>query len=331
MRGSGKRIAVVVPAHNEETQIAKVIETMPDWVDHIVVVDDVSTDKTCEVVEGLSTERVELVRHESNKGVGAAITTGYYRALEAGADAIAVMAGDGQMPPDELAGLVDPVISGVCDYSKANRLSSGEAWKLIPHKRYLGNAALTFLTKIASGYYRTTDSQTGYTVISAKMLKRIDLDSMYPRYGYPNDILVRLNVEDARVLDVPSHPVYDVGEKSGLKIQKVLFTISWLLFKRFWWRMAVKHVVRDFHPLILFYVLGLLLLTFGLVAGACLIAAYAIGRHPAGATAVLVSLAVNSGLTLTMFGMLFDFENNRRLSVDYRDAKKESNSEAVPE
>jgi glycosyltransferase involved in cell wall biosynthesis len=317
----GKRIAVVVPAYQEETQIGGVIETMPDWVDHVLIVDDCSPDRTADIVrEHLDAANgsgaVELIVHEKNQGVGAAIGTGYQRSLELGADVAVVMAGDGQMPPGELPDIVRPVTQGRCEYSKANRLVTGEAWELIPRKRYLGNAALSFMTKIASGYYRVADSQTGYTAISADALRRINLDAMYPRYGYPNDMLVRLNVIRARVIDVPSVPVYDVGEVSGLKIQKALFTMSWLLFKRFWWRLWNLYVVRDFHPLMLFYVLGIVMLTLGLVSGIAVTALVAGDGELSGPTAVLISVLVQSGLLLVLFGMLFDFEHNRSLTPD---------------
>lgn len=312
-----KRIIVVVPAHDEQTQIGTVLSTMPDFVDHVIVVDDHSGDDTAANVRShiKGDPRVELIVHGTNQGVGAAISTGYRRALELGGDVVAVMAGDGQMPPDELAGIVDPVALGECEYAKANRLASGEAWNVIPHRRFLGNAALTLMTKIASGYYGVTDSQTGFTAIDRATLEALNLDALYPRYGYPNDVLVRLNVLGARVLDVPSRPVYGVGEVSGLKISRVMFTISWLLLRRFWWRMGSRYVVRDFHPLVLFYTLGIFLLTVGVLGEVGLVAALGFGRHPTVGTAVLVSLAVSTGLLLVLFGMLFDFEANQELGT----------------
>ncbi len=317
MRG-GKRIGVVVPAFKEETQITTVVETMPDFVDDIIVVDDCSPDDTAKVTRALQADHptLRLIVHEENQGVGAAITTGYLDAIERGCEVIAVMAGDGQMPPDELSGICDPVISGEAEYAKANRLIAGEAWELIPRKRYLGNAVLSFLTKVASGYYNVVDSQTGYTAISAEALKAIDLKAMYPRYGYPNDMLVRLNVARARVRDVPSRPVYGVGEQSKLKVRKVLFTMSWLLLRRFWWRMGSLYIIRDFHPLVLFYTLGAFLAFWGLVLGLVVTGIWIAGGEVTGATAVLVSLLLQSGLLLTLFGMLFDFQHNRHLNPD---------------
>jgi glycosyltransferase involved in cell wall biosynthesis len=316
----GSSIAVVVPCYREETQIRGVIETMPSFVDRIIIVDDRSPDATADVVRDcMKTDaRVELLVHEENRGVGAGIATGYKRALELGMDVAVVMAGDGQMPPNELPDIVRPVTSGQADYSKANRLVVDNAWDTIPRKRFLGNAMLSLLTKIASGYYQVADSQTGYTAISADMLRRLDLDAMYPRYGYPNDMLVRLNVLRARVVDVASVPVYDVGEVSGLKIRRVLFTMSWLLLKRFVWRLWKLYVVRDFHPLVMFYVLGMVLFAVGFV-GAATLAILAIGDGVvSGASAVAASILLQSGLLLTLFGMLFDFEHNRPLVSESR-------------
>lgn len=316
----GSSIAVVVPCFREETQIRGVIETMPAFVDRIIVVDDRSPDGTADVVRDCmrSHPNVELLVHEENRGVGAGIATGYKRALELDMDVAVVMAGDGQMPPNELADIVRPVTSGHADYAKANRLVVEQAWATIPRKRFLGNAMLSLLTKVASGYYQVADSQTGYTAITATMLRRLDLDAMYPRYGYPNDMLVRLNVLRARVVDVASVPVYDVGEVSGLRIRRVLFTMSWLLLKRFFWRLWKLYVVRDFHPLVLFYALGMLMLGAGVLASVVLGAlAYGEGTV-SGASAVAASILLQSGLLLTLFGMLFDFEHNRPLVGESR-------------
>ena len=199
-----------------------------------------------------------MLRHEGNEGVGAAIVTGYRRARDDGMDVTAVMAADNQMPADELEAIVAPVARGEVDYAKANRLVSGEAWELIPRTRYLGNAMLSLFTKIASGYWHVADSQTGFTAVSRGMLERLDLDRIYRRYGFPNDMLVHLNVWNARVRDVPSRPVYGVGERSGIKLRSVVPRISWLLVKAFFWRLREKYVIRDFHPLVFFYAFGLL-------------------------------------------------------------------------
>ena len=181
----GKRVAVVVPAHDEERLIGTTLAGIPEFVDRILVVDDASTDGTAEAVRSSADPRVELVARERNGGVGAAIVTGYQRALEDGLDVVCVMAADNQMDPADLLTLVEPVARGEVDYAKANRLVTGEAWKLIPRTRYLGNAILSLLTKIASGYWHVADSQTGYTAISRAMLAQLDLDRIYRRLRLP--------------------------------------------------------------------------------------------------------------------------------------------------
>ena len=255
----GKRVAVVVPAHDEEKLIAETIGSIPDFVDRVYVVDDKSKDGTVAAVRALTDPRVELIEHERNLGVGGAIITGYERARDDGIDVTAVMAADAQMDPGDLEKLVSPVARGEVDYAKANRLFTGQAWDVIPRYRYLGNAVLSMLTKIASGYWHVADSQSGYTAISLEYLQLLDLDRIYQRYGFPNDMLVHLNVVNARVRDYPSRPIYGVGERSGIRLRKVVPTISWLLFKGFWWRLREKYVIRDFHPLVFFYVLGILM------------------------------------------------------------------------
>ncbi|MEO6867119.1 MAG: glycosyltransferase family 2 protein [Gaiellales bacterium] len=316
----GSTIGVVVPCYNEATQIRGVIETMPSFVDRIIIVDDRSTDATAEVVRDAMREHphVELLIQNENCGAGAAIATGYKRALQIDMDVVAVMDGDGQMPPHELADIISPVTSGQADFAKANRLVGDAAWETIPRKRFIGNAVLSLLTKIASGYYQVADSQTGYTAISAAMLRRLDLDRTYARYGYPNDRLVRLNVLRARVVDVTSVPVYDVGEVSHLKIRQVLLPMSWLLLKRFFWRLWKLYVVRDFHPLVIFYALGLIMLIVGMLSGTTLIIAQLMGERLSRSAPTMTSLLLQSGLLLTLFGMLFDFEHNRPLVSEYR-------------
>ena len=309
----GKRVAVVVPAHDEERLVAETLRGIPELVDRIYVVDDASTDGTAQAAGSSGDPRVELIRHERNLGVGAAIAAGYRRALEDAVDVTCVMAADNQMDPSELAALVEPVARGEVDYAKANRLSSGEAWTVIPRTRFFGNAVLSLLTKIASGYWHVADSQAGYTAISLAALRRLDLARLYPRYGFPNDMLVHLNVQNARVRDVPSRPIYDVGEDSGIRLRSVVPRISWLLFKGFWWRMAQKYVIRDFHPLVFFYSFGALMTLVGVVLGLIEVGLRIAGNAITPATIVLVAVLLIAGLQLTLFAMWFDMEANKDL------------------
>jgi len=310
------RVGVVVPAYNEEKQIDCVIETMPSFVDRVYVVDDGSADTTSDHVTEWTKKRhsrVELIRHPTRRGVGAAITSGYKAALEGGMEVVAVMAGDGQMDPQELPLIVGPVAEGKVAYSKGNRLTSGVAWRTTPKVRYLGNAFLSLLTKIASGYWHVADTQSGYTAISAEALRMIDLDGMYPSYGYPNDMLIRLNIEGLRVADVHIKPRYGIGERSKMRVSKVIPTVTLLLIRGFFFRMFQKYVVRDFHPLVFFWSLGTVLMLFGIALGLVELWAKLARGDVAVATIVLVALLLISGMQLLLFAMWFDMEYNKEL------------------
>src|SRR5579885_3576004 len=309
----GKTVAVVVPARDEQELIVPTLQGIPGFVDRVFVVDDGSADETAERARQLSDPRVEVIVHEHARGVGGAIVTGYRRALAGRIDATAVMAGDNQMDPDELETLALPVVRGLLDYAKANRLFSGSAWELIPRSRYLGNAILSLLTKIASGYWHVADSQAGYTVVSLPMLQLLDLDRVYTSYGFPNDMLVHLNVWNARVRDFPSRPIYGVGERSKMRYRHVVPRIAWLLLRGFFWRLWEKYVKRDFHPLVFFYVLGFIATTAGVLLGLVVVGYRIAGYSIPVATVVLVALLVISGLQFTLFAMWFDMESNKDL------------------
>jgi glycosyltransferase involved in cell wall biosynthesis len=310
----GKRVAVVVRAHDVEALIGRTLAEIPAFVDRVYGGDDHSTDATAERARAVGDPRVEVIGHDRNLGVGAAIVTGYKRALDERVDVTAVMAADGQMDPADLETLVGAVARGDVDYAKANRLFTGQAWELMPRHRYLGNAVLSMLTKIASGYWHTADSQSGYTAISRQMLQQLDLDRIYRRYGFPNDMLVHLNVWNARVRDFPSRPIYNVGERSGIKLWRVIPAIAWLLFKGFFWRLREKYVIRDFHPLVFFYALGIVMTTIGLVLGAWVaVERIFLGGDITAGTATLIALLLISGTQFTLFAMWFDMESNKDL------------------
>jgi len=311
-----KTIGVVIPAYNEEKLIAKTLTSIPSLVDKIIVVDDTSNDNTAGIVKQRAEEdrRVILVEHEANQGVGGAIITGYKKAVELEIDVTAVMGGDGQMDPNDLTNILGPVANGSVDYTKGNRLFQGDAWHMIPHYRYLGNSLLSLLTKIASGYWHVADSQTGYTAISLPVLKKLNLETIYKSYGMPNDMLIKLNQYDFRVRDVHVRPVYGIGEKSGIRLVKVIPKISWLLFKGFWRRIFFKYVIKDFHPLVFFYVLGIL---FG-VATVVLFARVfyfwlILGLDIPKINALAAMFSFMSSSQFTLFAMWFDKEENKHL------------------
>ena len=204
-------ISVVVPAYNEELLIVETLESIPDFVDKIYVVNDCSKDKTQERIDAYLPRdlRIVSIPHEVNKGVGAAIVTGYHATVADGIDIATVMAGDNQMDPAFLPKLLDPIIAGKVDYTVGNRLTNPNYRKGMSKWRFFGNSALSFLTKIASGCWQMSDPQNGYTAITRRALETICLDAIYTRYGYCNDLMVRLNVYGFRMRNVPHPARYD--------------------------------------------------------------------------------------------------------------------------
>ncbi len=361
-----KTVAVVVPCYDEESQIGMVIETMPDFVDKIVVVNDLSSDKTSQVVEQyldkypdifiptrdydtkeslnniyLTAEhvldrknkeeikfftphevinekpeykRVILINHLENGGVGAAIATGYKWCKDHNIDCTAVMAGDGQMDPAELESICLPVVEDNVDYVKGNRLIHQSSWFVIPKTRYFGNSILSILTKIASGYWHVSDTQTGYTAISKKALNAIKLYDIYKRYGMPNDMLVKLNIAFCSLKEIEIKPVYNVGEKSKMKVTKVIFPIMWLLFKSFFKRMWIKYLFRDFHPLFLLYHMGIFLFLAAIpFLIDILLNAFQIGAATPFQTMIIFIFLFISGSQSLFFAMWMDIQDNERL------------------
>jgi glycosyltransferase involved in cell wall biosynthesis len=240
------RVAVVIPAFNEERAIANAVACVPSFVDHVSVVDDASGDATGDRARDAARARdsVAIIRHRANRGVGAAIVSGYRDALARGCDVAAVMAGDGQMDPADLPALLDPIADGHADYVKGNRFQHPEIWRAMPPVRIVGNALLSTATKVTSGYRHLFDSQCGYTAIHARALGAIDLDRLFPRYGYPNDLLSHLHVAGMRVRDVPVRPIYGPHWKSGIHLGTALHPISWVLLRSWGTRVASEMRAR---------------------------------------------------------------------------------------
>jgi glycosyltransferase involved in cell wall biosynthesis len=235
------RVAVVVPAFNEAQKIGDAVATIPALVDHVIVVDDASADETSARARDAGVRRggeVSVVRHDDNRGVGAAIVTGYRRALAAGADVVAVMAGDGQMDPADLPALLDPIARGTADYVKGNRFLHPEVWTAMPAARIVGNVVLSAATRVTSGYHHVFDSQCGYTAASRAALDAVELDGVFPRYGYPNDMLSRLHAAGLRVEDVRVRPIYGPHWTSGIHLGNAIHPIPWVLLRSWGNRLA---------------------------------------------------------------------------------------------
>jgi glycosyltransferase involved in cell wall biosynthesis len=237
------RVAVVIPAYNEARAIQATIESVPAFVDEIVVVDDASQDPTQQLAMASAVQSgrsIDVVRHSNNRGVGAAISTGYRHAFGRGHDVAAVMAGDGQMDPRDLPRLLEPIAENRADYVKGNRFLHPDIWTAMPLARIVGNLALSAATRVTSGYHHVFDSQCGYTAVHRAAVSAIDLDALFPRYGYPNDLLSRLAIAGARVLDVPVRPIYGPHWKSGISLRTAVHPIPWVLLRAWYTRVAAQ-------------------------------------------------------------------------------------------
>lgn len=305
----GSVISIAIPAHNEEAHIARVIETMPSFVDHMIVVDDASTDATSEKAMAVGDSRVEVIRHEKNLGVGGAIITAHRRGLELGCDVSVVMAGDAQMDPDYLPSLLDPIVDRGYGFAKANRFFSMGSFRGMPRKRVLGNIVLSFLTKLASGYWRLFDPQNGYTAISRTALQRLDLDHLAKTYEFENDLLISLNILGIRALDVPIPAVYG-DERSGIKMRRVIPDISRLLVRGFFRRLVLKYVLRSFSPVALFFFSGLALVAWGMAFGVWVIF-QTIGPDAASTGTVILSVVpFVVGVQLLISAIVLDIQES---------------------
>jgi glycosyltransferase involved in cell wall biosynthesis len=324
-------IGVVVPAYNEEGFVGEVVDTIPEFVDVAYVIDDGSTDGTWDEIREHATavneqhdpdadgfdRLVVPIQHEENRGVGGALKTGYVQALEDGVDITAVLGGDGQMDPDILTKYIDPIAEGDADYTKGNRFMRADQLDSMPRFRLVGNAVLSYLTKIASGYWKTMDPQNGYTAISREALETADIENMYEYYGYCNDLLVKLNVENLRVADVShsSEYVYDDEDwKSHISYDEYVPRVSLMLLRNFAWRLKRKYLLRDFHPLAAFYLLGTVLSGVAAVGTA----AAGLSRSESSGTGRW-ALGFVVGLAFFLVGTVLDLEDNEELELQVTD------------
>ena len=310
-----KTIAVVVPAFNEEAKIKKTILGIPECVDQIYVINDCSTDDTEKSVTECANKdpRISCLSLKINSGVGRAIVRGYSAAITAEVDITVVMAGDGQMDPIDLPRLLDPVVDDVCDYSKGNRFLHQQGARHIPTQRLLGNLALSILTKVVSGYWHVSDSQCGYTAINKKALNAVEWEASYPRYGCPNDYLVRLNIANMRVADVPVRAIYGPEWSSHLRVTRVVGSISSLMLKLFLYRLFKKYVVEHGHPIILnYFIVSLCLLATSILACYIIWVTATSGIVPKTALILFVMfLIVKMQFLFSAFGM--DYRLNEHL------------------
>ncbi len=252
----GRTIGVVIPAYNVERSIRKVVDGIPAWVDRIIVVDDASRDGTLHEAQSIVSDRLIVLRHDVNQGVGGATLTGLRRALDEGVKIAVKMDGDGQMDPAYLPVLLDAVTIQGYDYAKGNRFLHSAELFTMPRHRLLGNFALTFLTKLTSGYWNVFDPQNGYVAIRREALAQLNFSRIAKRYFFENDVLIHLNILGFRVKDVAIPAMYG-DERSSMRISRILGSFPVYLFRRYWYRIYQKYVLRDFSPVALFLFLGL--------------------------------------------------------------------------
>jgi len=361
---NNKTIGVVIPAYNEENQISMVLDSMPGFVDRIVVINDCSKDNTaqivqgymdklpasdlalpsivgtlvpnkynladqlqneglvaengklaeCEVMEGNGDrDRIILINLKTNSGVGAAVARGYKWCKDRDIDCVVKIDGDGQMDPGEIESICNPVVFEGIDYVKGNRLIHKSAHLVIPRVRFFGNSILSILTKVASGYWSISDTQTAFTAISKEALNSIDLSKIYPTYGYPNDLLVRLNMNFCSIREVGIKPVYRIGEQSKMKIGKLIPRLSWLLIRLFIKRIWNKYLLKSFHPLFLLYHIALILLIISVpfLVKILILAFQGLQANPV--TVLAFVFLFISGFQSLMFAMWMDIQDNDRL------------------
>ncbi len=305
----GLRVAVVVPAHNEERLIGRTITTMPILVDRIFVIDDKSSDDTANVVVELGDPRVELIRHEVNTGVGGAIMSGHRRVLEEGYDVSVVMAGDAQMDPDYLPALLDPIVHDGVRFTKANRFYARSSTGDMPRHRVFGNVVLSVMTKFASGYYHLFDPQNGYTAIHRDALARLDLDGIALDYSFENSLLIELNVLRVHARDVPVPAIYG-EEVSGMRLRKVVPMLLGTLFRGYWSRIWRKYVFPSFAPFALLFFGGLFLLAFGTIGTVVLALLAADGTTASPATVMLAVAPLLAGVQLFVQALVLDIQDS---------------------
>jgi glycosyltransferase involved in cell wall biosynthesis len=304
----GCRIGISIPAYNEEKLIARTINTLPEWVDLAVVVDDASTDSTSDVVRELNDSRVVLLRNEENHGIGYTVIRGYKKAMEEGCDILCLMAGDAQCDPAYLHNLIDAVLDGDCEYAKANRFFHREDLKQMPAFRRFGNIMMSIVTKFATGYYSMSDSQNSYSAVRRETLQRVDLDDISPRYEFENSQWLHFSLANVKIKDVPVPAVYG-EEQSTIHMPSFIARALRVMFKGFFRRIWEKYVLYSFHPIALFLFSGVLFLAWGIGFG-LYVAIDSLGSETASTgTVMLAVLPFLMGFQLTLFAIVLDIQN----------------------
>jgi dolichol-phosphate mannosyltransferase len=305
-----QKIGVVLPAYNEAAFLPTVIGSLPPLIDHIYLVDDCSDDQTPQAASEIQDPRVTYIRHEANLGVGGAVVTGYRRALADGCDFVVKMDADGQMDAAEIERLLAPLLFGVADYVKGSRFYVACANRSMPRVRRLGSVALSFMTKVATGYWHIFDSQCGFTAVRSSYLRLLSLDGLAKDYFFENSMLLSLNVYGARVVDMPVTTIYG-EEVSGIRYGRILFGFPVRLFAGWLRRFFRKYYLVDFGAIAALVTFGSALLLFGIVFGAVHWAMSAESGIPATTgTVMLAAIPLIVGIQLLLQALVLEISNS---------------------
>ena len=304
--GPHERIAVVIPAYRVARHIADVVSGIPDWVDRIVVVDDASQDGTFDLAAEVRDPRVRVLRHPSNRGVGAAMLTGMDYAAGEGCTIVVKMDGDGQMDPSLVAELIQPIMDGEADFVKGNRFADPWTLRRMPFLRRVGNLVLSFLTKISSGCWQVFDPTNGFFALDVSVFSRLNKNLVHARYFFETSLLLALRLQDAVILNIPMPANYG-DETSSMSIGRVLWEFPSLLVRQFARRIWLQYFVLGFSVASLFLVCGTFLCAFGTVWGAVAwVASFRKGIPATTGTVMIAVLPFILGFELLIQTIVFD-------------------------
>ena len=302
-------ICVVIPAYNATQSITTVISTLPEWVDQIVVVNDCSKDDTLLTLQRINDPRLTVVNHEKNRGVGGAMKSGYAKGLDGVADIFVKVDSDGQMDPNQIHRLLDPIIAKKANYTKGNRFLHTKQLKAMPALRRIGNFAMSFLSKVATGFWNIFDPTNGFTAISRQALELIDLDRLDEKYYFETSLLEALYLVRAPIKDISMHAIYK-GEKSYLSESKVLFQFPIKMIATFFNRIHLTYFMQDFNAVSIFLVVGSVSLLFGFIWGVVQWRISSLANTPASTgTVMLAVLPIFLGIQLLLEAIVLDIQN----------------------
>lgn len=313
-----KKIAAIMPGLNEERLIGKTIEAVPDYFDLLIIIDDGSTDRTYDIAKEYQRKytRIHIIKHEKNMGVGYSVLESYEKMIELGGD-IAVHVGcDYQMPMEQIPALLDPIVNGDAEFVKGNRFSDGGTTEGMPAIRVVGNTLISMSCKISSGYWKVFDAVEGFVAVSKEAIQKVNWNNVWAGYGYPIDHLVRYNIANVKIKEVPRRAIYLEGERqSQIKGLKYFFKCSPMMLRLFFYRLWKKYIVQNGHPLAIFYLLGIILFSVGgfLSISIVLRRLFETNYIVTGATAVMTAIFLLLGFNSIFFGMFFDMLDNNKL------------------